>query len=107
MPADPFYGGLTDGTVGLWSGGAGSLELVAQQRKSGIEHARWGRFSFAVLRDFFPDLPALNNVADTAFRLNLTGSGIDNTNDWACGRRFWQPRVGRPSGGPAPVRPPV
>ena len=77
-----FYGGLTDGSVGLWSEGSGSLALVARDgihvpgTPDGVNH------SFAVLRDFFPDLPYLNDAGQTAFWANLTGSGVDNTNDW-------------------------
>ena len=101
-----FYGGLTDGTVGLWSEGSGSLALVARDgiqapgTPDGVNH------SFAVLRDFFPDLPKLNDAGQTAFWANLTGSGVDNTNDWG----VWSEGSGSlglvaRSGSPAPGTP--
>jgi hypothetical protein len=78
-----FYGGLSDGTVGIWSEGSGSLALVARDgmqvsgAPEGVHH------NFEALRDFFPNLPYLNDAGQTAFWANLTGEGVDNTNDWA------------------------
>jgi hypothetical protein len=79
-----FFGGLADGSVGIWSEGSGNLALVARDglpapgTPEGVNH------SFSLLRDFpfFPDLPKLNDVGQVSFLGNLTGSGINYTNDW-------------------------
>jgi hypothetical protein len=101
-----FYGGLNDGTVGLWSGAAGSLALVARDgaqapgTPDGVNH------SFELFRDYYPDLPKLNDAGKTAFWANLAGSGINNTNDWG----VWSEASGNlglvaRSGSPAPGTP--
>jgi hypothetical protein len=102
-----FYGGLTDGSVGIWSEGSGSLALVARDgiqapgTPAGVNH------SFAVVRDFlWADLPKLNNAGQTAFWANVTGNGVDNTNDWG----VWSEGSGSlalvaRSGSPAPGAP--
>jgi hypothetical protein len=102
-----FYGGLTDGSVGIWSEGSGNLALVARDgiqapgTPAGVDH------SFAVVRDFlWADLPKLNNSGQTAFWANVTGNGVDNTNDWG----VWSEGSGSlalvaRSGSPAPGTP--
>jgi uncharacterized protein YjbI with pentapeptide repeats len=77
-----FYGGLTDGTVGLWSQGSGNLALVARDGNPARGTPNGVNLSFAVLRDFFPGLPKLNDAGQVAFLANVTGEGVDNTNDW-------------------------
>src|SRR5262245_12877679 len=63
-----FYGGLTDGNVGLWSEGPGSLNLVA---RSGVQApgAPVGvNLSFSAgLSPFHLDWPKLSNAGQTAF----------------------------------------
>ncbi len=101
-----FYGGLSDGTVGLWSEGAGSLALVARDGMQVAGTPEGVNHSFGVLRDFFPDLPYLNDAGQTAFTANLIGSGVDYTNDWG----VWSEGSGNlglvaRSGSPAPGTP--
>jgi hypothetical protein len=101
-----FYGGLSDGTVGLWSEGSGSLRLVTRDgghapgTPDGVNH------SFEQLRDFYPDLPMLNDAGQTAFYANIAGNGVNNTNDWG----VWSESSGSlalvaRSGSPAPGTP--
>jgi uncharacterized protein YjbI with pentapeptide repeats len=85
-----FYGGLTDGTVGLWSQGSGDLALVARDGTPAPGTPDDVNLSFAVLRDFFPGLPKLNDAGQVAFLANVTGAGVDNTNDWG----MWSERTG-------------
>jgi uncharacterized protein YjbI with pentapeptide repeats len=101
-----FYGGLTDGTVGLWSEGSGNLAIVARDGTPAPGTSDGVNLSFAVLRDFFPGLPKLNDAGQVAFLANVTGAGIDNTNDWG----VWSERTGglglvARSGNPAPGTP--
>jgi hypothetical protein len=77
-----FYGGLSDGTVGLWSEGSGSLALVAHDGMQVAGAPEGVTHNFETLRDFFPALPSLNDAGQLAFHANLAGSGVNNTNDW-------------------------
>jgi hypothetical protein len=78
-----FYGGLTDGNVGIWSEGAGGLNLVA---RSGVQAAgapAGVNLSFAAgLDPFHLDWPKLNDAGQTAFVGALTGAGVTTTNNW-------------------------
>jgi hypothetical protein len=77
-----FYGGLTDGTVGLWSEGSGSLALVACDGMNAAGAPDGVNHSFELLRDLYTDIPKLNNAGQTSFWANLSGNGVNNTNDW-------------------------
>jgi T5SS/PEP-CTERM-associated repeat protein len=103
-----FYGGLADGSIGIWSEGSGSLALVAHEGMQAAGTAEGVSHSFSLLRDysFLPDLPKLNNAGQTSFLGNLTGSGINNLNDWG----IWSQRNGglelvARGGNPAPGMP--
>jgi hypothetical protein len=78
-----FYGGLTDGSVGLWSEGSGSLNLVA---RSGVQApgAPLGvNLSFSDgLNPFHLDWPLLNDAGQSAFVATLTGAGVTSANNW-------------------------
>jgi hypothetical protein len=78
-----FYGALTDGSVGIWSEGSGSLALVAHDGMQVSGAPEGANHNFGLLRDFLADLPYLNDAGQTAFWANLSGEGVDNTNDWA------------------------
>ncbi len=83
-----FWSSLTgsgvDGSnhTGIWSEGGGSLALVARQGESAP-----GTAAGVVFDDFqFVGNPVLNGAGQTAFKVFLTGPGIDFTNDqgiWA------------------------
>jgi hypothetical protein len=103
-----FYGGLADGSLGIWSEGSGSLAVVAFEGMSAAGTAEGVSHSFSLLRDysFLPDLPKLNNAGQTSFLGNLTGSGVNNLNDWG----IWSQRTGglelvARGGNPAPGTP--
>ncbi len=71
-----FRASLTDGSNGTWSGGSGSLTLVARtgsQAPGTASGVNYG--AFATLR------PLLNDAGQTAFQAILTGSGVDSTNE--------------------------
>jgi hypothetical protein len=78
-----FYGGLTDGNVGIWSQGAGGLNLVA---RSGVQAAgapAGVNLSFSAgLNSFHLDWPKLNDAGQTAFVGALTGAGVTSENNW-------------------------
>src|SRR5262245_14048319 len=79
-----FFGALTDGTLGLWSEGSGSLALVARDGTPAPGTPEGVNLNFGVLRDFatFPELPLVNNAGHTSFWANVTGPGVNNMNDW-------------------------
>lgn len=98
-----FFGGLTDGTVGMWSEGSGSLALVARDGTPAPGTPAGVSFSFGGLRGFYPDLPKLNDAGQIGFWANVTGPGIHNMNDWG----VWSDASGSlslvaRSGSPAP-----
>ena len=77
-----FYGGLTDGSVGIWSGSSGSLALVARSGVQAPGAPAGVNLSFDVLNSFNLDWPMLNNAGRTAFVGGLTGAGVNSTNYW-------------------------
>jgi hypothetical protein len=78
-----FYGGLTDGNVGLWSEGSGGLNLVARSGVQAPGAPAGVNLSFAAgLSPFHLDWPKLNNSGQTAFVGALTGAGVNSTNNW-------------------------
>jgi hypothetical protein len=92
--------GADAGGRGIWSGGPGSLALVAR----GGDHAP-GTPSGVNFRGNF-SRPVLNNTGQTAFGAQLTGSGVDSAND----RGIWSEGSGALSlvaraGSPAPGTP--
>lgn len=76
-----FYGTLTGAGVddandeGIWSEGFGTLDLVAREGS----HAP-GTYADVVFSSL--DEPVLNGAGPTAFRAQLTGVGIDSSNDY-------------------------
>ena len=78
-----FRAGLTGSGVdstndrGIWSEGSGSLALVARSGRPGPRHAQ--RRELRQLH--FASSPVLNDAGQTAFCADLTGSGVDSTND--------------------------
>ncbi len=78
-----FYGGLTDGSVGIWSGGSGSLGLVARSGVQAPGAPAGVNLNFSdVLNSFNLDWPVLNDAGQTAFVGGLTGTGVNSTNNW-------------------------
>lgn len=78
-----FYGGLTDGNVGLWSEGSGGLNLVARSGVQAPGVPAGVNLSFAAgLSPFHLDWPKLNDAGQTAFVGTLTGAGVNATNNW-------------------------
>jgi hypothetical protein len=78
-----FYGGLTDGSVGIWSGGSGSLGLIARSGVQAPGAPAGVNLSFSTGVDrFHLDWPKLNNAGQTAFFGALTGAGVTATNNW-------------------------
>ena len=63
-----FYGGLTDGNVGLWSEGCGGLNLVARSGMQAPGAPVGVNLSFSTgLNPFHLDWPKLNDAGQTAF----------------------------------------
>jgi hypothetical protein len=78
-----FYGGLTDGNVGLWSEGSGSLALVARGGVQAPGAPPGVTLSFSTgLSPFHLDWPKLNDAGQTAFFGALAGAGVTTTNNW-------------------------
>jgi len=78
-----FYGGLTDGNVGLWSEGSGGLNLVARSGVQAPGAPAGVNLSFAAgFSPFHLDWPKLNDAGQTAFVGTLTGAGVTSTNNW-------------------------
>ena len=78
-----FYGGLTDGSVGIWSEGSGSLNLVARGGVQAPGAPAGVNLSFSAgLDPFNLDWPKLNDAGQTAFVGALTGAGVTTTNNW-------------------------
>jgi hypothetical protein len=62
--------------TGLWSNGSGALELVARGGSQAPGAASGVSFS-----GFYGAFPLLNNAGQIAVLADLTGSGVDSTND--------------------------
>jgi hypothetical protein len=75
-----FYGGLGDGSLGLWSEGSGGLAMVAADGQPAAGTEIGVVHSFANL-DLFLETPVLNDAGATAFRSFLTGGGINDSNN--------------------------
>ena len=84
-----FYGALSDGGLGLWSEGSGSLSLVAQSGGQAPGTPSGVNIDFSNLYQFL-DSPVLNNAGQTTFRSFLSGPGVTNANKF--GR--WAERAG-------------
>jgi hypothetical protein len=107
-----FWGGLSNGNVGIWSEGSGSLALVAREGTPAPGTPSGVSFWFAGLipnnSPFFEIPPLLNNAGQTSFTGALKGSGVNSTNDtglWSEGTgslslamRSGNQAVGLPSG---------
>ncbi len=80
-----FYGGLSNGNLGIWSGGPGSLALVAAEGTPAPGTANGVNFWFAGLIPNYTILfnfpPLLNNAGQTAFFVGIKGSGTNDTNN--------------------------
>jgi hypothetical protein len=74
-----FYGGLSDGNLGLWSEGSGSLALVARNGQQAPGTPSGVNFTFDILYNNLDDV-VFNDAGQTAFRANLTGSGVTSEN---------------------------
>ncbi len=78
-----FYGGLTDGSVGLWSEGTGGLNLVARSGVQAPDAPDGAILSFSTaLNPYHLDWPKLNDAGQTAFVGALTGAGVTSANNW-------------------------
>ena len=73
-----FYGALTNGDVGVWSEGSGSLELVAREGTAAPGTPSGVSFWFAGGSNL---PPLLNNAGQTAFPTFLKGSGVNGGNN--------------------------
>jgi hypothetical protein len=74
-----FYGALTDGGLGLWSEGFGSLAAVARSGAQAPGTPEGVTFTFSNLYDVL-DGPLLNNAGQTTFRSFLSGPGVTIAN---------------------------
>ncbi len=61
---------------GVWSEGSGSLALVAREGDHAPDTPSGVNFSSLINGE-----PVLNNAGQTEFKANITGSGVDATND--------------------------
>jgi hypothetical protein len=84
-----FYAATTDGGLGLWSEGSGSLAAVARSGEQAPGTPAGVTFTFNQLYQVL-DGPVLNNSGQTTFRSYLTGPGVTNAN--LMGR--WSERAG-------------
>ncbi len=84
-----FYGATTDGGLGIWSEGSGSLTVVARNDQQAPGTPAGVTFTFNNLYEVL-DAPVLNNAGQTTFRAYLSGAGVTNANDF--GR--WSERTG-------------
>jgi hypothetical protein len=78
-----FYGALTNGDVGVWSEGSGSLALVARDGTAAPGTPIGVSFWFAGGSNL---PPLLNNAGQTAFPTLLKGSGVNagnNSGTWS------------------------
>jgi hypothetical protein len=74
-----FYGATTDGGLGLWSEGSGSLAAVARSGEQAPGTPDGVTFTFNQLYQVL-DGPVLNNAGQTTFRSFLSGPGVTNAN---------------------------
>jgi hypothetical protein len=81
-----FYGAITDGGLGLWSEGSGSLALVARDGVHGPVLPSGVNFSFADIDEsskwVYTDFPVFNDAGLAAFSVAVTGSGVNGTNNF-------------------------
>src|SRR5262245_23382066 len=78
-----FYGGLTDSNIGIWSEGAGSLNLIARSGVQAPGAPAGVNLSFSAgLSSYHLDWPILNDAGQTAFVGALTGAGVTSANKW-------------------------
>lgn len=75
-----FYGATTDGGLGFWSEGSGSLAPVARSGGQAPGTPSGVNFTFANLYEFL-DTPVLNNAGQTSFRSYLSGPGVNSGNN--------------------------
>jgi hypothetical protein len=74
-----FYAATTDGGLGLWSEGSGSLAAVARSGEQAPGTPAGVTYTFANLYELL-DGPVLNNAGQTTFRSGLSGPGVTNAN---------------------------
>jgi hypothetical protein len=74
-----FYAALTDGGLGLWSEGSGSLAPAARSGQPAPGTPSGVTFNFNLLYEQL-DSPVLNDAGQTVFRTLVAGSGISNLN---------------------------
>lgn len=97
-----FYGATTDGGLGLWSQGSGSLAAVARSGDQAPGTPSGVTFKFEGL----VETPVLNNDGRTTFRSYLSGAGVTGDNEfgvWSQGSGGLELRARR--GGQAPGLP--
>jgi hypothetical protein len=73
-----FYGATTDGGLGLWSEGSGSLAPVARSGDHAPGTPSGVNFDF----DGLVETPVLNNAGHTTFRSYLSGAGVTSDNEF-------------------------
>jgi hypothetical protein len=74
-----FYAATTDGGLGLWSEGSGSLAPVARSGDHAPGTPNGVNFTFTNLHDFV-ETPVLNDAGQTSFRSYLSGPGVNANN---------------------------
>jgi hypothetical protein len=72
-----FYGATSDGGLGLWSEGSGSLAAVARSGDQAPGAPSGVSFDFNGL----VETPVLNNAGQTTFRSYLSGAGVTSENE--------------------------
>jgi hypothetical protein len=75
-----FYAATTDGGLGLWSEGSGSLAAVARSGQQAPGTPAGVTYTFNNLYEVL-DGPVLNNAGQTTFRSHLSGPGVTNANN--------------------------
>src|SRR5262245_8922609 len=82
-----FYGATTDGGLGVWSEGSGSLAAVARSGQQAPGTPAGVNFTFDDLYEYLPS-PLLNDAGQTSFRSYLNGVGVTSANNlglWSVG----------------------
>ena len=70
-----FYGATTDGGLGFWSEGSGSLAPVARSGQQAPGTPAGVTFTFSNLYNIL-ETPILNDAGHATFRSHLSGAGV-------------------------------
>jgi hypothetical protein len=76
-----FYGATTDGGLGFWSEGSGSLAAVARSGQQAPGTPAGVTFNFSILYEIL-EPTILNDAGHTTFRSYLSGAGVTSDNEF-------------------------